>query len=113
MPYSQFTPPLRFGLFDFGQDLQASGTVAASINTRKEWKGRKAVMKSTFITWRLESMFCLMDSEKTIIENDRKTCSQQCEVLSLHTGTKSINLSDRKHNKRSKADQGKRECARQ
>ena len=52
-----------------------------------------------------------MDSEKTIIENDRKACSQQHEVLSLHTGTKSINLSNRKHNKRRKADQGKRECA--
>ena len=63
MPYSQFTPPLRFGLCDFGQDLQASGTVAASISTRKEWKGRKAVMKSTFITWRLESMFYLFTQE--------------------------------------------------
>ena len=51
--------------------------------------------------------------EKTIIENDRKACSQQHEVLSLHTGTKSINLSNRKHNKRRKADQGKRECAEQ
>lgn len=35
-----------------------------------------------------KSMFCLVDSEKTIIENDRKACSRHREGLSLHTGAK-------------------------